>query len=126
MTREYLIPHYRDVVDNRNTAIHMKLENIGKVVMTCTLHNFLRNRRDYYIPATYFDVEDTDAGGIHFVLRPEPNTLLDLQNGAERHASAQASRFQELFMNYFTNEGSVWWYETLSNCVLLMHVINWK
>jgi hypothetical protein len=94
-----------------HTAINMKLENIDKVVMACcTLHNFLRrNRRDYYTHATCFDVEDLDTGDIQLGLRPEPKTLLDLQNGSHRHASAQASRVREQFMNYFTSEGSVAW-----------------
>ena len=96
-----------------HTAINMKLDNIDKVVMACcTLHNFLRrNRRDYYTPATCFDVEDLDTGNIHLGLRPEPNTLLDLQNGSHRHASAQASRVREKFMNYFNSEVSVPWQE---------------
>lgn len=94
-----------------HTAINMKLENIDKVVMACcVLHNFLRrNRRDYYTPVTCFDVEDPITGDIELGLRPEPNTLLELQHGSNRHASVEANKVRDLYMNYFIQEGAVPW-----------------
>lgn len=94
-----------------HTAINMKLENIERVVMACcVLHNFLRRtRREYYTPATCLDVENLQTGDILLGLRPESNTFHDLQNSSHRHASTEATRIREKFMNYFTNEGSVPW-----------------
>lgn len=94
-----------------HTAIHMKLENIEKVVMACcVLHNFLRkNRQDYYTPVTCFDVENPDTGDVELGLRSEPHTLLDLQRGPSRHASLDANKGRDLFTNYFIHEGAVPW-----------------
>ena len=94
-----------------HTAINMKLENIDTVVMACcALHNFLRRHRgDYYTPTTCVDVEDQDSGEVHLGERPEANTLIQLQHGSNRHASAEANRVRDLCMNYFTNEGPVLW-----------------
>ncbi|XP_031351783.1 putative nuclease HARBI1 [Photinus pyralis] len=65
-----------------HTAINMKLENIDKVVLACcALHNFLReSSSDYYSPPTSFDSEDIERGEIQLGLRPEPNTLVNLQS----------------------------------------------
>lgn len=93
-----------------HSAINLKLENIDRVVMACcTLHNFLiRKRRENYAPSNCFYSEEPRTGRIENGLSAEPATI-NLRHGHNRHASEEAKRVRNLFMNYLNNEGSIPW-----------------
>lgn len=93
-----------------HSAIHLKLENIDKVVMACCiLHNFLiRKRQENYAPSNCFYTEERETGRTEDGLNAEQHTI-HLQRGPNRNSSEEAKRVRNLYMEYFNNEGSVPW-----------------
>lgn len=92
-------------------AINVKVKNIEKIVMACcALHNFLRRKiGDHYTPTCSLDIDDIENGTTQLGLRPEPNTLTNIQKGFSRHAANNAKCVRESFMRYFNNDGAVQW-----------------
>lgn len=97
-----------------HTAMDLQVNNVDKIVMTCcTLHNFLRRRCSQSYTNDEFDVEDATLGTISPGLRPDSNSLFNLQKGHNRTHTAEAKEVRDQFKLYFNSSGKVGWQDAM-------------
>lgn len=80
------------------------------VLASCALHNMLRRRcARHYMPQGTVDVEDSNFHLVGGSWRTGNVDLLSLGSTVYRNPTRYAKAVQEIFTNYFSNEGAVPW-----------------